>query len=90
MLGDLNDDLLTNGSKLSTIISMNKLHQIIDKPTRVTPQSATILDVIGTNTRDTVMLKDIIPNIIADHDLITATIDIKKPKRGQQLRPSVT
>ncbi len=41
MLGDLNDDLLTKGSKLSTMISMNKLHQIVDKPTRVTPQTST-------------------------------------------------
>ncbi len=55
MLGDLNDDLLTNGSKLNTIISMNKLHQLVDKPTRVTPQSATLLDVIVTNTRNTMI-----------------------------------
>ncbi len=71
MLGDLSDDLLTDGGKLSTIISMNKLHQIIDKPTRVTPQSATLLDVIVTNTRDTVIHRDVVPNVIADHDLIS-------------------
>ncbi len=86
MLGDLNDDLLTNGSKFITIISLNKLHQIVDKPTRVTPQSATLLDVIVINTRDTVIHKDVIPNVIADHDLITATIDIRKPKRAATIK----
>ncbi len=60
---------------------MNKLHQIIDKPTRVTPQSATLLDVIVTNTRDTVIHRDVVPNVNADHDLISSTTDIKKPKR---------
>ncbi len=60
---------------------MNKLHQIIDKPTRVTAQSATLQDVIVTNTRDTVIHSDLIPNVIANHDIISSTIDIKKPKR---------
>ncbi len=65
---------------------MNKLHQIVDKPTRVTPQSATLLDVIVTNTRDTVLHKDVILSVIADHDLITATIDITKPKRRATIK----
>ncbi len=86
MLGDLNDDLLAPNNKLSTIISMNKLHQIIEKPTRITSQSATLLDVIVTNNRDTVLHADVAPSTIADHDLITATIDISKPKRAVTMR----
>ncbi len=77
MLGDINDDLLKRGNKFSTIINVNKLHQIVDKPTRVTPQSATLLDVTVTNKCDTFLYKDILPNVIADHDLISATIDIE-------------
>lgn len=46
MLGDLNDDLVSNGNNLSTIISRNNFHQIIDRLARVTPQSATLLEVI--------------------------------------------
>ncbi len=86
MSGDINDDLLKRGNKLSTIINMNKLHQIVDKPTRVTLQSATLLDVIVTNKRDTVIYKDIIPKVIADHGLISATIDISKPKRAATMK----
>ncbi len=80
MLGDIKDDLLKRGNNLSTILNMNKLHQIVDKTTPVTPQSATLLDVMVTNGRDTVIYKDIMPNVIADHDPISVTIDISKPK----------
>ncbi len=80
VLGDLNDNLLFNGNRLNAILSTNGLHQIVDKPTRVTPQSATLLDIIATNIYDTVIHKDVIPNVIADHDLITVKVNITKPK----------
>ncbi len=46
VLGDLSDDWLSSENELSTIIRANKLYQIIDRPTRVTPQSATLLDIL--------------------------------------------
>ncbi len=70
VLVDLNDKLLSSGNRLKAILSANRLHQIIDKPTRVTPQSATLLDIITTNKYDTVIHKDVIPNVIADRTLI--------------------
>lgn len=81
MFGDLNDDLLSRSNKLNAIISLNNLHQMIDKPTRITPQSATLLDILVTNRPDTLLNKDVIPSNIADHDIITATVNISKPKR---------
>ncbi len=81
MLGDLNDDLLARNNKLNAIINLNSLHQIIDKPTRVTPQTATLHDSLVTNRPDTILLRDVIPSNIANHDLITATVNITKPKR---------
>ncbi len=44
-------------------------------------QSATLLDIIATNIYDTVIHKDVIPNVSADHDLITVIVNITKPKR---------
>ncbi len=88
VLGDLNDDWLSSGNKLSTIIRANKLYQIIDRPTRVTPQSATLLDILITNKQHTIIHKDVIPSTIADHDQITATINISKPKRLPVTRTS--
>lgn len=75
---------IPTSNKLGTIICINKLHQIID--TRVTPQSATLLDIIVTNKHDAIIHKDIIPNTIADRDLITATVKITKPKRKPGMR----
>lgn len=81
VLGDLNDDLLSRDSKLARIIANNKFSQIIDKPTRVTPTSATLLDVIITNQPDIIINSEIVPQVVADHDLISVSADISKPKR---------
>ena len=86
VLGDLNDNLLSSGNKLTAIFSSNRLQQIIEKPTRVTPQSATLLDILATNKLNTIIHKDVIPNVIADHDLITAAINITKPKRNTVIK----
>lgn len=86
VLGDLNDILLNANSKLLRIIKQNKLTQIVNGPTRVTPTSATLLDVVITNKPELVLMSDTIPNIIADHDLITTTINISKPKTSPTIR----
>ncbi len=80
LFDDLNDDLLLNNSKLSRIIKNNKLSQVIKKPTRITPTSATLLDVVITNKPHIVLSSDVIPHYVAYHDLITITINIRKPK----------
>ncbi len=61
MLGDLNDDMLSSNNKLNTKISLNNLHQMIDKPTHITPHSATLLDILITNRPDSLLNKDVIP-----------------------------
>ncbi len=62
-------------------ICANKLYQIIDRPTRVTPQSATLLDILITNKQHTIIHTNVIPSTTADYNQITATINITKPKR---------
>lgn len=86
ILGDLNDDLLAPGNKLSKIIKNNKLTQIIDKPSRVTTTTATLLDVIITNKPDIVISHDVVPNTVGDHDLIAVKVDVSKPKRQQAVK----
>ncbi len=81
ILGDLNDNLLAPNSRLSRIIGNHKLTQLIYKPTRVTPTSSTLFDVTITNRPDHVIHVDVVPGVIADHDLIRVTADISKPKR---------
>ncbi|CAF4140786.1 unnamed protein product [Rotaria magnacalcarata] len=84
LLGDLNDNQLrtTNTkSPLKTIIYKNGLKQLIEAPTRVTSTSSTLIDVIITNKRDTVLSLKNAPCSIADHNIITAFINVKKPRR---------
>ena len=81
ILGDINDNQLVPNSRLSKIINTCKLTQLIDKPTRITENSKTLLDVIITNNPNMVKMSDVIPGPIADHELITVNINIDKPKR---------
>ncbi len=81
ILGDFNDDLLLKGNRLNRIIRNNNLLQLIDEPTRVTPTSATLLDLVITNNPSLVLTKNVVPQVIADHDLISIVVSIRKPKR---------
>ena len=79
--GDLNDNLLINDSKLKKIIDACKLLQLINKPTRITPLSATLLDVIITNKKESIVHYDCLLSTLADHDMIISNFNISKPKR---------
>lgn len=80
VLGDFNDNLLSKNNKMSKILTSTKLEQLITKPTRITPNSATLLDLIITNNADSVLQTDTTPQLVADHDLISVTINLRKPK----------
>ena len=80
ILGDFNDDFLMNNSKLKQIIAHAKLTQVITKPTRITSTSATLLDLIVTNKPNSVIVSDTLPCHVADHELITVTINLRKAK----------
>ena len=86
ILGDFNDDLFSAGNKLDKIFKNLKLRQLIDRPTRVTPNSKTLLDLAITNRPEMIVFSDVIPGTIADHDLISIIIDFEKPKRQPLIR----
>lgn len=81
ILGDINDDLMCAGSKLSKIIKETKFSQMINKPTRVTLTTASLLDVVITSKPEMIVDFDVLPCEVADHELITAKINLSKPKR---------
>ena len=74
ILGDFNDNILCDSSKMRQIISNAKLTQVISKPTRITPTSATLIDLIITNKSQSIL------HSVADHELITVTVNFKKTK----------
>ena len=86
ILGDFNDNLLASNNKMTKIIKNNKLSQIISKPTRVTPTSSTLLDLVITNKPDAIHSCDVVPHEVSDHDLISISVNIKKPKRPSVIR----
>ncbi len=81
ILGYFNDDILIKGNTISKIIRDNKLTQIIDKPTRTISHSAIVLDLIITNKPEVVISHDVVPQVIADHDLASVVIDVRKPRK---------
>ena len=80
-LGDLNDDMLDSGNKIGHIIRNNSLTQLVTKPTRITTTSSTLIDLIITNNLEIVRHSDVLPCHVADHELITLVINVKKEKR---------
>ena len=86
LLGDLNDDLLKPQPKLRKIISEAKFDQIIDKPTRITQNSKTLLDVIITNNKDLVLSSEVIPCHISDHSIISVEMNIDKPPKEREIK----
>ena len=71
---------------MSRILSSLKLQQLVNKPTRITPNSASLIDFVITNNRNMVCHLDVIPSPIADHEAITLCLDIGKPKRMPVLK----
>ncbi|MEL6989058.1 MAG: endonuclease/exonuclease/phosphatase family protein, partial [Bacteroidota bacterium] len=86
MVGDLNDDLLIQNSKLQKVIKSLNLKQLISKPTRITLTCKTLLDVIITNQPKIVISSEVNPCPVADHELISVTLNIGKPKRLPQYK----
>ena len=83
ILGDIYDDLISQSNKLNKLISNNKLKQIIDKPTKIIATSRTLLDVLITNNTSLVTAHDVLPLSIGDHELISAKLNLSKPKREE-------
>ena len=86
IFGDVNDDLLGVNSKISRILSTCKLQQLIISPTRITSTSSTLLDIFATNNKHMVLHSEVVPCPIADHELITATINIRKEKKQPEYK----
>ncbi len=71
---------LAQNNKLSQILH-SKLTQVIQQPTRITPTSAKHIDVIISNTPETITHTDISPISFSNYEPISVTINISKDKR---------
>ena len=78
MLGDLNEDLL-KVNRLEQILNKLNPFKLIKEHTRVTARSKTLIDVIITNNRDTVIHAET-SLAIAGHHAVSCTINLRKQR----------
>ena len=72
LTGDINCNFLANSDhkELKSIVAPFGLKQLIRIPTRITPESQTLIDVICTNEPQHICCTKVIPAGLSDHELI--------------------
>ena len=70
ILGDFNDNFFDKGNHINKVCKNLNLFQVIEKPTRITQHSSTLLDLIITNNISMIVQSDVTPSPIADHEMI--------------------
>jgi len=72
LTGDMNCNFLTNldHKELKPIVASFGLKQLIGTPTRITPESQTLIDVICSNESQHICCTKVIPAGLSDHELI--------------------
>ena len=85
ILGDFNDDLFLPSNKMNQIIKTLHLNQLVEKPTRITATSSTLLDLVITDRQHFAVQSDVLNCSVGDHELLTATINIRKENALQRL-----
>ena len=76
VFGDLNVNYSKNldNTEIKQIIKQYGLKQIIEKPTRITKNSSTLIDIITTTHEKNVLKLIICGNSVSDHDLVGVII----------------
>ena len=83
LTGDANCDLLFKNPKsdaLRSFCASVNAHQLIDRPTRVTMTSRSLLDVVMVSNKDIVKTSGVLDLTISDHYLVYIVLDMKVPK----------
>ena len=89
LMGDFNCDLLSTLSspkpdvqnktrKLLDLFEQFDMQNIVDEPTRLTPQTETLIDLIVTTRPELINIKGVFPLGISDHCLIYASLKLRK------------
>ena len=90
LLGDFNVDFMpdanaNNTNKLKDIFAAYGLEQLINEPTRVTPNSSTLIDLCVTNTATKIINSGVLHLGISDHSLIYMTYKTKYERSGKRI-----
>lgn len=80
-LGDFNVNLMNPDNPLNNVFENYNFSQIINEPTRVTANSASLLDAIFVSDTSLICESGVIPaDFISDHQMIYCTLNLKKDK----------
>ena len=80
ILGDLNCNLLQGKAEsraLNDFCSTFNLTQLINKPTRVTENGESLIDVVMTTNEKLIASNDVLMSTISDHNLIYISLKLK-------------
>lgn len=82
ILGDLNINYLkrNDNEDIKHLLTLNGFSQMVDKPTRITKESSTLIDIIATNKSENIVITDVIPVSLSDHDMIICVRKINNLK----------
>ena len=88
--GDLNCDLLSDvyqahTHKLTELLNIHQLEQVITDPTRITCNSETLIDILATNRLDKLSNCGVLHVGISDHSLVFGCFNISLPKDNPKL-----
>ncbi len=89
LIGDLNCDVsktIPNPHTLQFLCSLCQIDQLIKESTRLTPKSATLIDLILTNRPENISRSGVIHLGISDHSLVYAVRKFTLPKGRQKNR----
>ena len=90
LLGDFNIDILKQTPvSWELTLSLFNLHQMVSRPTRITPSSSTLLDHIYTNNAQMVSDVTVVDSGISDHCPIMCTWLSKTPKQRKNSHTTI-
>ena len=84
LLGELNVNYLKadENREIKSILKLYGFKQLIKKATRITMETATLIDIIATNNQAAISCCDVIPSSLSDHDMVGCSRKIHSFKYG--------
>jgi len=82
LMGDLNVNFLkkSDNNDIKELFSLYGFKQLIKKPTRISKDTKSLIDIIATNNQATITATNVFPMSIADHDMIGCVRKINNGK----------
>ena len=90
LLGDFIIDLFKQPPAWNNTTALFRLEQLVEKATRVTKSSATLIDHIYTNNKQRVSKVKVVESGISDHSVIFCHWSIKLPKQNPRGHTTIT